>query len=289
VPTLVEHEQPQLLLVSTAHRKATPLIPERRNHALSVLGAPGDRDLLVEWSAPRGCELDDRGAWRMASPRWTAQREGVIADKVARALLGEVLDATESDPVQFVLAQWLNVWPTVLVSVSGPGESLDTAGLWAKCEPAPGAAPVRLWVAVEDNYGDGACVVAVGLLPDGRFEVDGWLCASRSAALDDAAAVAAQADRSEVIVGASIPTRRRVSRGGATETRVGLPMVRSMLADGVIVHDPTPELDVQLERARVRQGGGGLVLVPRERGDMVRALAWALLAAADRKPTPGIR
>ena len=50
-PTMVERAQPQLLLVSTAHRLTTDLMLERRRVALAGL-EDGDGDLLVEWSAP---------------------------------------------------------------------------------------------------------------------------------------------------------------------------------------------------------------------------------------------
>ena len=56
-PTMVEREQPQLLLVSTAHRKATSLMLGRRGVAVNELEA-GDGLLLMEWSAPPAA--DDR-------------------------------------------------------------------------------------------------------------------------------------------------------------------------------------------------------------------------------------
>src|SRR5262245_47786932 len=48
VPTMVARLQPQLLLVSTAHRLATSLMLERRRVALEELES-GDGDLLIEW------------------------------------------------------------------------------------------------------------------------------------------------------------------------------------------------------------------------------------------------
>ena len=42
-----------------------------------------------------------------------------------------------------------------------------------------------VWVALEDDYGLGAAVVAVGRLPDGRLEVDGWLRADWDTAIRD--------------------------------------------------------------------------------------------------------
>ena len=77
-PTMVEREQPQLLLVSTAHRLATSLMLSRRLMALDTLEA-GDGELLIEWSAPESADLEDRAAWRQASAHWTPRREQMIA------------------------------------------------------------------------------------------------------------------------------------------------------------------------------------------------------------------
>jgi hypothetical protein len=146
-----------------------------------------------------------------------------------------------------------------------------------------------VWVAVEDNYGQGAAVCAVALCVDDRLEVDGWLCESRGVGLRDAVALLDESDAvGSLIVGASIPTDLDASRGGSRETRVGLPLVRSLLAAGRIVHDDCPELDEQLGVVRVREVAGGLGLVSGVRSDLVRALSWALLAAAVREPVPAM-
>ena len=59
-PTMAEREQAQLILFSTAHRRATALMLDRRKVALDGLEI-GDGDLLIEWSAPAGVGDDDRG------------------------------------------------------------------------------------------------------------------------------------------------------------------------------------------------------------------------------------
>src|SRR6185436_12526833 len=69
-PTMVERVQPQLWLISTAHRAATPLMLRRRQVALDNLEV-GDGDLLIEWSTPTAADLDDMAGWRQASPHWT--------------------------------------------------------------------------------------------------------------------------------------------------------------------------------------------------------------------------
>src|SRR5262249_43354683 len=130
-PTMVERIQPQILLVSTAHRKATSLMMNRRRGALAALDHPGDADLLIEWSAPRGKEVDDMDAWRLASPHWTEQREKVVAAALQRALSGEIDDIEEPDPIESFRSQWLNQWPTTLVR-EDKGEPFVDPAEWAE-------------------------------------------------------------------------------------------------------------------------------------------------------------
>ena len=59
-PTMAEREQPQLLLVSTAHRKATALMLGPAQVALEPWRTP-TADLLIEWSAPQGADDRRRG------------------------------------------------------------------------------------------------------------------------------------------------------------------------------------------------------------------------------------
>lgn len=290
-PTIVEHVQPWLLLISTAHRKATPLMLRRRASALSMLAAPTTRDLLVEWSAPAISEVDDRGAWRLASPHWSPGREDLIASKVAAALAGETdPDSDEPDPIEAIRTQWLNIWPNRLAPVVGVGERLLEDGVWAACAGIPeGAVPRRVWVSVEDNYGTGAAVAVVGVLDDDRLEVDGWLCGSRDEAMAQAEDVIGRVGVPAVrVIGRSIATRRRVERAGAEETRTGLTLFRSLVAAGRLVHDDTPELDDQLGEVRVREVSGGLALLSGARADLVRAVVWAVRSATLRAPAPSI-
>ena len=94
---MAEREQPQLLLVSTAHRLATGLMIGRRQVALADLEG-GDGDLLIEWSTPADRELDDVDGWRLASPHWTRQRERLIRKRYEGDDRGEGADPEEPDP-----------------------------------------------------------------------------------------------------------------------------------------------------------------------------------------------
>jgi hypothetical protein len=288
-PTTVAARQSQLLLVSTAHRMATSLMLDRRAAALEVLDDGSEGDLIVEWSAPYDAELEDREAWRQASPHWSAQRERLIAKAVRRALSGQASeDPDEPDPVQAVRSQWLNIWPRRLTV--GGGEALVDVAAWRSLRRPADATPGRLWVAVEDNYGHGAAVAAVASLGGDVFEVDGWLCVDRFDAVAQAEAlIAAHPAAATLILGASLnQARRSCVRASSAETRYGLPLLRSLVAQRRLVHDDTPELDEQFAAARVREVIGGLHLVGGKRSDLVRATCWALREAVVRRPSPAI-
>lgn len=290
-PTIVESEQPWLVLVSTAHRAARALMLDRRAAALDDLASGLNETLIVEWSTPRHYALDDVEGWRLASPHWSAQRERLIALALQRALSGFVSDdPDEPDPVESVRAQWLNQWP-VKLTVRGKGEPLLDVGRWAELRVEADDEPVELWVAVAENFGRGAGVCAVAEVGDGRFEVDGWEMPDRDSALADARATLASLDvPGRLIVEPSLGSML----GGDGDTaipadvRFGLPLLRQLVGSGRLVHDDTPELDVQLAECRVRPVQGGLALVSGERSDLVRAAALALRAAIVDAPMPGI-
>ena len=107
---LLVYATDQILLVSTAHRRATVLMVGRRARALDHL-ADGDGPLLLEWSAPPDAELDDRDGWRQASPHWTRKRERLVGQRLEGALAGESDDVDEPDAIASFRTQWLNQWP----------------------------------------------------------------------------------------------------------------------------------------------------------------------------------
>jgi hypothetical protein len=293
VPTMVERASAQLLLVSTAHRRATALVLGRRQTALADLEQP-DGDLLIEWSAPRVVLLDDRDGWRLASPHWTPRRERMIAKRLEAALAGESDDEDEPDPVESFRAQWLNQWPVRLSKLVRGVELLLPEGAW-QARAVHVDCDVPVWVAVEDGLGLGAGVAVAARLPDGRLEVDGWLCQSWDAAMVSVAALLDQRPCKGLLVGASlvdrVPAGMRPApdRAGATEVRTGLPLLRDLVATGALIHDvDTVALDVEMESAKVRVGPGGLTLIPGGHPHLVRAAAWAVQAAHRRTRIPAV-
>jgi hypothetical protein len=296
-PTMAEREQPQLLLVSTAHRLTTSLMLSRRRLALAGLEA-GSGPLLLEWSAPRGSRLDDRQVWRQASAHWTGRREQLMGDRLASALENTIEDPSEPDPVASFRAQWLNEWPPKLADPTGNTEELLPAGLWAD-RAVPGvvsSGPV--WVAVEDAQGWGAAVAVAGRLGDGRIEVDGWLCRDWGSAVQDVQRIGRPIR--ELLVGASmLDTMLDMVEGGvaprprpvvSSQTRVGLALLRDLVATNQLVHDEvTSDIDETFSATEVRTTMAGLVVTASPATHLVKAVVWAVAAAHRPSPVPEIR
>ena len=292
-PTMVARVQPQLWLVSTAHRLATTLMLQRRQVALAQL-EDGDGDLLVEWSAPKSAELDDVKTWKLASPHWTPQRQRHIGKQLDAARSGEYVDPDEPDPEQSFRAQWLNQWPAGIIPAS-VGEPLLPMGLWADLAEAGLASSAPLFVALEDDFGNGAAVAAVAALEDGRLEVDGWLCADWDSAILDVQRLKALRRVRQLLVGASLLNRVPLGTvpspmpAGTKEIRVGLPLLRDLAMGRVLVHDETTaELDQAIAQAQVKELSTGLDLVRVGPMHLVRALVWAVHAAHKPAPLPAI-
>ena len=281
-PTMVERVQPQLWLVSTAHRLATELMLERRRVALAGL-EEGDGDLLVEWSAPADAKLEDVSAWRLASPHWTAKRERLISKRLEAAKLGEVdPTAEEPDPEQSFRSQWLNQWPRNQVLPQAKTEDLLPAGLWISLNDSElGEGP--LIVALEDDFGRGAAVGAAWRLEDGRIAVDGWATVDWDSAIADVERLHVGRPVTELYVGASLldrmPKEGFAPRPvGMQEARAGLAVFRDLAATGMLAHEDTPELDTAIAQTQVRESPTGLV-VAEGPSHLIKAVVWAVLAA----------
>jgi hypothetical protein len=275
-PTMAERVQAQLLLVSTAHRMATALMLSRRKVALGDLEL-GEGDLLVEWSAPAGAELDDLEAWRLASPHWTPRRERLVQRQLELARAGEIEDPDEPDPEESFRAQWLNQWPNKISMPDGREEPLLPEGLWASLAEASPSKRGGIWLGVEDDYRAGAAVAAV-------------------AAMGDLERLRERHQIREVLVGASLMERVPIELSpppqpaGQTQTRLGLALLRDLAAGRSIVHDQaTEELDDAVASVRVREVMTGLQLVTRSGPThLIKALVWAVGAAHKRQPVPAI-
>ena len=291
-PTMLERNQPQLLLISTAHRRATALMVNRRTMALSQLAEPTD-SLLVEWSTPRSMALDDQEGWRLASPHWTDRRAKVIANRLQSAKDGHAEDEDETDPIEAFRAQWLNQWPTLSLDAANlKGELLCDADDWQASYGLVEASGAKLWVGLEDYGGAGAAVAAAFVQADSRVAVDGWLCESWEAAVADVRLLASTHPGYKLLVGASLygncPPDLHARRAGTKETRTALPLLRQLVAMRQVVHEPG-DLDEQVLPARVtRATDGSLLLLAGQRTDLLRAAAWAIQAALAPSKQPAI-
>lgn len=144
-PTLVERVGGQLLLVSTANRKATTLFPERRRMAIRNLADPG-RTLLAEWSAHPESDPYDPAVWRAASAFWSPQRETFLADKIGTTAWRE---------------QWLNIWPELSTASVDVWLRRDQLAAGAMVKPrTPAGYAVEVAVEVSDTHRVWACAAA---------------------------------------------------------------------------------------------------------------------------------
>ncbi len=278
-PTMLAADQPQFLVTSTAHPKATSYVPNLRANALGQLLAP-DEVLIVEWSVDRRFDdVLDEGLWRIASPRWTRQRERLLRAKVSS---GKVTgDAFR--------AQYLNQWPNV-DEVALRTLLIDPT-LYARSQ---GAAPIGrgdiVVLAVEDWFGNEGAV-ALAEVRDGLVWVSAQLFDTRSAAFDyvDAFVVTYGDADVRVLLGASLSSDPRVESlplsvelRGSRETKTAIGLYRSMLRDGLLRHDvDAPDLTAQMLTARITSSGGaGARFDETERHDVVSAAIWAAQEAA---------
>jgi hypothetical protein len=288
-PTTVEADDAQILLVSTAHRRATALMVGRRASALAHLG-DGEGPLLLEWSAPPGAELDDRDGWRMASPYWSHKRDKHVEKRLQGALSGESDDVDEPDPIVSFRTQWLNQWPSKRLG-NVKGDPLVDSDDWAALAGVAVDNRERIYVAVEDFGGLGAAVAAVCEQPDGRYGVDGWLCNTWTEAMTDVRRLMAHHDVTRLQAGASLlhqlPPGMRATPVTSAVTRSTLPLLRQLAATGAIIHD-SADLAEQIDAVRVTEAVGGLMVVPGMRSDLLRAASWALAAASRPRKEPSI-
>jgi hypothetical protein len=279
-PTLSERRWGQLGLISTAHSRPTSLMIDRR------LAAIDDPDvLLIEWSAIPGCELDDRQQWRMASPHWHDRREQLIARALKRALTAHQLIDGE-DPVAGFRSQWLNQWPTVVVhNVRVPGVTLVPDGVWAHLAGDSDALG-GICFAVEDVNGRAVAVAAAGIDVDGRTVVEAYEVADRRLAWAWIRTHSAVRPGCSVVIGPVLSNDPEINELGIatsvanyTLTRQALSRFRSSASRRALVHVNSPLLSAQLDAFRVVEGQSGLRPVSADPWEVLRAAAWAVLAA----------
>ena len=282
-PTLITRQSPQLVIVSTAHPEATPLVPNLRKTLLAQLEAPTDA-LLLEWSAHPTRELDDENGWREASPIWDDKRRAFLLSKWQKS--------SEAGGESFA-AQWLNRWRSasrLALSDERSWEALKVTGL-----EVPALVPVTL--ALETISGGGATLVTGWLDEAGTV---GLKCAHRLPlvrALTMAHDIAGAHPGSRLMLGASLD--RMVDRGafpgdvelaGVRETRQATVLFQSLIAEGKLAHDGDPVLAAQVTGAAVVMTDAGTVMsgtrspLPIEAARASLWAAWSLVTKGSSEP-----
>lgn len=109
-PAAMERISPQIVLTSTAHRKATSLMRGRITDALAV-----DSSLLLLWSVEDGADTSDPETWRTASAHWSPARLKLMQAKFDKAMRGESdPELDDPDPLAGFESQYLNRWQLCL-------------------------------------------------------------------------------------------------------------------------------------------------------------------------------
>jgi hypothetical protein len=283
-PAAMERQSAQIVLTSTAHRKATPLMPRAISSALAGMGEEHET-LLLLWAADPRAAPGAESTWRSASPHWSEDRRKLIASKYEKALRGEVDPAAEDpDPMEGFRAQYLNIWPAKTVRV--PGDPVVDGDEWAgRGGYVPGKG--RTVVAVESWYASGVSVAVAEVLDDGRVgvRVEGF------ENVPAAAARVAELTPGVLLAGKSLlrDPAFTAAEGQQGRARQAVEDFRRLVDDGVLVHDGSPLLAEQVEDVRVARGTDGLRIVSKGRVDAIKAATWAAQRARDMPaPAPAI-
>lgn len=284
-PTMLERESPQLVLTSTAHRRATSLM---RGRILDALATDDGETLLLVWAMPPGSDPGDETAWRSASPHWSQDRHRMIASKYAKALAGEAdPEADDPDPMQGFIAQYGNVW-RFRERRQHRGEHLVTEQAWSALAvtaavDAPDGAAIESW------FGRGLSLALAWRLDDGRVVVS----VSDHGELDSAVdALKATGYRGRTLMGPSLmtdPAARRLNRAkGEGRTAASVHDLSRLLAEDTIRHDGGAHLTEQVLAVRTLAGADGRRMASSGRADAVKAAVWAVRAARAKVGKPRV-
>jgi hypothetical protein len=280
-PSMLERESPQLVLTSTAHRKATSLM---RGRIVDVLTVDDGETMILVWGAPADANPADPAVWRAASPHWSEDRAALMANKYAKAAAGEQdPEWDDPSPLEGFASQYLNRW-RLRAKVVVQGNPIVEEQAWDDLGgEVPEVAPDA--IALESWFGDGVSLAVAWHLPGDRALV-------RVLAFDELGEAVTAAKgmkcRRPWLVGASLVedpalrgVRMRPQRARAMATVQEL--VR-MLGDGVLEHDGGWHLREQVLAVRTLPGSDGGRLVSAKRADAVKAAAWAAGAARGVRP-----
>jgi hypothetical protein len=284
-PSTMERISPQLLLTSTAHRRATSLMRKRIANALE---AEDDETLLLLWGARPQDDPGDPETWRGASPHWSEDRRKMIAAKYAKALAGEAdPEADDPDPMQGFLAQYLNVHQ-LKTPPPVKGKPVVAEEDWAELSTAVDSSEVPASAAIEDWFAEGTSLALA-------YRGDRVTTISVTDHEDLAGAVTAlkaSGFRGVVTVGASLledPALKGVrTQKGQGRTGASVAELRRLLDEDAVRHDGGDHLTGQVLAARTLPSADGLRMASTGRADGIKAAVWALSRARSRVGKPRI-
>lgn len=279
-PSMIHRASPQLLITSTAHRRATSLMRRRIGAAVAGMGTDWST-LLLLWSAPRGSDVDDPETWRAASPYWTAQQEQLLGDRLERARRGELdPQADDPDPVAGFCCQSLNQWPASNVGPPSREVRAVPEELWQSTRAAlPEGVPTG--AGIESTFADGLAVALA--YPD----EDGHVVSTREVPTMVAAVdVVLASGATSLLVGKSLTSDPAlvdlgpvmVAPASSTSKRAVVEF-RRLLRDAGVRHDASELLDRQVGSLMVTEGTEGPRVRSGCRVDAVKASVWAVECA----------
>ena len=277
-PAMLDRVQPQLMLTSTAHRRATSLMRERRAAALAQFDDPVDT-LMMHWGSVEGEDPADPAVWQAAQPFWSAQKARDLGRHWSRIQAGtQVPDPDEPDPVEAWKAQYLNMWPPpgapVIAPWIAPGTVLRVLGDPGDVSGGVGAIESskdgRLWSAALALQG--RAVVTRHTTSDDAIR---WLVARGASVLLCHQAVAAQ------LVNVDLEVVTVTQKDAVAATAILRELVEGELV--AIGGDVAGQFGAVV---LAHSDGGARVDATRARGDVdaVKCLSWALWFAQVRMP-----
>lgn len=277
-PAAMERISPQIVLTSTAHRKATSLMRGRISDALAV-----DSSLLLLWGAPDGVDAGDFETWRAASAHWSPARLRLMQSKFEKALRGEAdPEIDDPDPMSGFESQYLNRWQLRLGAGGAlPGwDDLETQ----RVPPAPEALGVAAdasgsWFSL-GAYGDG--FVAPVDRRRAEYGRAGFVARVAEVAVrHDVPVAVGEKGMAGILIGDLEDAGVKVVRTSFDDLVQASADFADAVETGMLAHGAMPELDAAVLASRWRKVGDRRALDVRGADvSMLEAVALARLVAA---------
>lgn len=144
--------------VSNAGTGKSVVLRELRNDAISKINDPTARVAILEWSAPEGCDLDDRAAWAQANPSLGYTLDIAVLEEAAAA----------PDPRAFRtehLCQWVE---TEVMGPWEPGAWEALTDAYSEIDPAS-----EFTVSVETGFDRAMTYISIaGWRTDGKAHIE---------------------------------------------------------------------------------------------------------------------